>query len=162
MRLRNSGFVIHLDRSEGPLPPVMIDGDAIGQALSNLLDNAAKYSNGAREIGVRLRREGDWIVIAVKDSGIGISKEEQKKIFERFHRVSTGLVHDVKGSGLGLSIVSHIVEAHRGKVTVESEPGAGSTFSIRLPIVEGGARAAVEMDHPAGETHGLSPEDSHA
>jgi signal transduction histidine kinase len=162
VRLRNSGFVIHLERPEGPLPPVMIDGDAIGQALSNLLDNAAKYSNGAREIGVRLRREEDWIVIAVKDSGIGISKEEQKKIFERFHRVSTGLVHDVKGSGLGLSIVSHIVEAHRGKVTVESEPGAGSTFSIRLPIVEGGARAVVEVDRPAGEAHGMSPEDSHA
>ena len=63
-----------------------------------------------------------------------ITAEEQKKVFERFHRVGTGLVHDVKGNGLGLSIVEHVVQAHQGKVTVESSPGKGSTFSIHLPV----------------------------
>ena len=65
---------------------------------------------------------------------MGIPPEEQHRIFERFHRVSTGLIHDVKGSGLGLSLVKHIVEAHGGKATVDSEPGLGSTFTIHLPL----------------------------
>ena len=79
------------------------------------------------------RRDGE-ARIAVSDRGIGISRDEQKKIFERFHRVSTGLVHDVKGSGLGLSIVAHIAEAHGGRVSVDSDPGRGSTFTIHLPL----------------------------
>ena len=68
------------------------------------------------------------------DHGIGIPRDEQEKIFERFHRVSTGLVHDVKGSGLGLSLVRHIAESHGGSVAVESEVGKGSTFRIHLPL----------------------------
>ena len=111
-----------------------IDSDAVGQALHNLLDNAVKYSGDSREIAVRLEREDDSVTIAIRDRGIGIAPEEQRKIFERFHRVSTGLVHDVKGSGLGLSIVQHIVQAHRGRITVESEPGNGSTFTVHLPL----------------------------
>jgi signal transduction histidine kinase len=70
----------------------------------------------------------------VRDFGIGIARDEQRRIFERFHRVGTGLVHDVKGSGLGLSIVHHIVAAHGGAITVDSEPGKGSTFTMRLPV----------------------------
>ncbi|MEA2602022.1 MAG: two-component system, OmpR family, phosphate regulon sensor histidine kinase PhoR [Acidobacteriota bacterium] len=139
VRLRQSGFDIVLQGAETPLPPARIDAGAIAQSLSNLLDNAVKYSNlksanGKTDITVSLRRDGDWIVISVIDQGIGIPRDEQRKIFDRFHRVSTGLVHDVKGSGLGLSIVRHIVDAHRGRVTVESRPGEGSTFSIHLPI----------------------------
>jgi two-component system phosphate regulon sensor histidine kinase PhoR len=134
MRLRKDGFRLHLEGIDAPLPPVAIDAGAIGQSLSNLLDNALKYSRDARDIDVSLRRDGDLIVISVRDHGIGIPRSEQRKIFDRFHRVSTGLVHDVKGSGLGLAIVRHIVEAHHGKVTVESRPDEGSTFSIHLPI----------------------------
>jgi signal transduction histidine kinase len=134
VRLRQSGFNIHLEGADIPLPPARIDAGAVAQSLSNLLDNAVKYSHGKTEVTVALRRDGDWIVVAVTDQGIGIPRDEQRKIFDRFHRVSTGLVHDVKGSGLGLSIVRHIVDAHRGRVTVESRPGEGSTFSIHLPV----------------------------
>jgi signal transduction histidine kinase len=134
VRLRKEGFRLHLEGVDAPLPTVVIDAGAIGQSLSNLLDNAVKYSRDARDIDVSLRRDSDFIVLSVRDHGIGIPRGEQRKIFDRFHRVSTGLVHDVKGSGLGLAIVRHIVEAHRGKVTVESRPDEGSTFSIHLPI----------------------------
>ncbi len=140
VRLRQSGFRLVLDCPEATLPPVRIDPGAIAQSLSNLLDNAVKYSHGidsdteSKEIRVGLRREGEWIAISVEDHGVGIPRDEQKKIFDRFHRVSTGLVHDVKGSGLGLSIVQHIVESHHGRVAVESRVGGGSTFSILLPI----------------------------
>jgi signal transduction histidine kinase len=134
VRLQQDGFNLHLDGADTPLPPVRLDPGAIAQSLSNLLDNAVKYSGDDKNIHVVLRRDGDFVVISVQDHGVGIPRDEQQKIFDRFHRVSTGLVHDVKGSGLGLSIVRHIVEAHRGKVSVESRPGEGSTFSIHLPI----------------------------
>jgi signal transduction histidine kinase len=136
VRLRQHGFRVVFDGPAGPLPPVRVDPGAIAQSLSNLLDNAVKYSyqTGNKEIRVALRREGDAIAISVQDHGIGIPRDEQKKIFDRFHRVGTGLVHDVKGSGLGLSIVQHIVQAHGGQVTVESRAGEGSTFSILLPV----------------------------
>ncbi|HEY2295177.1 MAG TPA: ATP-binding protein [Thermoanaerobaculia bacterium] len=134
VRLRKEGFRLHLEGIDAPLPTVVIDPGDISRSLSNLLDNAIKYSRDARDIDVSLRRDGDFIVISVRDHGIGIPRGEQRKIFDRFHRVSTGLVHDVKGSGLGLAIVRHIVEAHHGKVTVESRPDEGSTFAIHLPI----------------------------
>ena len=134
VRLRHTGFEIELDSPEEPLPLAAVDRDAVRQAISNLLDNAVKYSGDSRRIGVTLGTRDDFVTIAVRDYGIGISQEEQKKIFERFHRVSTGLVHDVKGSGLGLSIVSHVVNAHGGKVRVKSEPGKGSIFTLFLPV----------------------------
>jgi signal transduction histidine kinase len=149
--LRHRGFRILLEQPRGELPMMELDPDAIGQAVANLVDNAVKYSGNATAVQVRLERSGDDVVISVKDQGIGISKAEQAKIFERFHRVSTGLVHDVKGSGLGLSIVNHIVTAHQGKVSVESEPGQGSTFSIRLPIRMPDAPQAEDVRRPAVE-----------
>jgi signal transduction histidine kinase len=155
VRLRQSGFRVTFDGDPGPLPPVRIDPGAIAQSLSNLLDNAVKYSHQTddKEIRVGLRRDGDSIVISVQDHGVGIPRDEQRKIFDRFHRVGTGLVHDVKGSGLGLSIVQHIVEAHHGRVTVESRIGEGSTFSIHLPIEAPGMEApvvsAARTEHPS-------------
>jgi signal transduction histidine kinase len=141
IRLRQSGFNVIVQGADTPLPPARIDAGAIAQSLSNLLDNAVKYSNGKTDITVSLRRDGDFVVLSVGDQGIGIPRDEQRKIFDRFHRVSTGLIHDVKGSGLGLAIVRHIVEAHRGRVSVESRPGEGSTFSIHLPIESADSRA---------------------
>ena len=135
--LRHNGFNLTYDEPQEDLPLLEADADAIAQAVANLVDNAVKYSNGAREIGVRIRATVDELVIEVQDHGVGIRREEQRKIFDRFHRVSTGLVHDVKGSGLGLSIVTHIVKAHAGRVEVDSAPGRGSTFSIHLPLAGG-------------------------
>ena len=134
IRLRDKGFEVEYNGPEDHLPDIPLDANAIERAVANLLDNAVKYSNGDRWIGVELGRSGNQVTIAVSDHGIGIPRDELERIFERFHRVSTGLVHDVKGSGLGLPLVKHIVEAHGGSVTVESEPGRGSTFTIHLPV----------------------------
>ena len=134
VRLKQDDFTIHFEAAAS-LPRAACDADAMTQALVNLLDNAVKYSGAARDITIRLDGEGAWVTIAVSDQSVGIPEEDQEKVFERFHRVSTGLVHDVKGSGLGLAIVKHIAEAHGGKVTIESRPGRGSTFTIYLPAL---------------------------
>ena len=143
--LKHRGVRLRYEAPAVGVSEVVIDGDAIRQALANLVDNAVKYSGDGKEIVVSLRRDKDRLNLSVRDEGIGISRSEQKKIFERFHRVGTGLVHDVKGSGLGLSIVEHIVRAHGGEIVVDSEPGHGSTFSIRLPL-EAPERPAPAVD----------------
>ena len=145
VRLRQQGFEVVYEGPRAPLPAVLIDREAIAQALINLLDNAVKYSESAerKEIVVSVGQTAGFVTVSVRDYGVGIPREEQQKIFEKFYRVSTGLVHDVKGSGLGLSLVKHIVEAHRGRVRVESELGRGSTFTIYLP-----AQAASETAAP--------------
>jgi len=140
IRLKHSGFRIEVKQAD-PLPPMQIDADAMSQAVSNLIDNAVKYSGESKDIAVRICRQDGWAVVSVEDRGIGISRAEQRRIFERFHRVGSGLIHDVKGSGLGLAIVRHIVEAHDGLVSVESQPGKGSVFAIKLPLKSGGADA---------------------
>ncbi len=137
VRSKHEGFEVETHWPEEPVPPARIDADALGQAFHNLLDNAVKYSGDSRWICVGLERRAAEIVVSVEDAGVGISAEEQRKIFDRFHRVGTGLVHDVRGSGLGLAIVRHVVEAHGGRVTVESEPGRGSRFSVHLPVKGG-------------------------
>jgi signal transduction histidine kinase len=134
VRLEQDGFRIFFERPAYPLSDALLDTEAIAQAFINLLDNAVKYSGNRRTVTVRVDQALNFVTVAVTDSGIGIEADELEKIFEKFYRVSTGLVHDVKGSGLGLSIVKHVVEAHRGKVTVESSPGDGSIFTIFLPI----------------------------
>ncbi|HVF90932.1 MAG TPA: HAMP domain-containing sensor histidine kinase [Blastocatellia bacterium] len=136
VRLKQDDFTITCERPPRALPRAIIDAEAIAQAFVNLVDNAVKYSGSCKEIFVRLGQKDGEITIAVTDKGMGIPQIDQDKIFEKFYRVSTGLVHDVKGSGLGLSIVKHIVQAHRGRVTVESEYGSGSTFTIHLPVAE--------------------------
>ncbi len=115
------------------LPRIQADEEAVAEALLNLLDNAMKYSGDTKEIRLATGTENDMVFIAVRDRGIGIAAEHQKHIFEKFYRVSDGLVHTAKGSGLGLSLVSHIMNAHGGKVELKSEPGEGSCFRLYFP-----------------------------
>jgi signal transduction histidine kinase len=154
VRLEHQGFRLEIERPEAPLPKVAMDAQAVGQAFNNLLDNAVKYSGDAHEVTVLLDRTDGFVTIGVRDRGIGISREAQRKIFERFHRAGTSLVHDTKGSGLGLAIVSHIMAAHHGKVTVESEPGRGSTFTLHLPVAGPQTPAAPAAALPDG--HGAA------
>lgn len=145
---RQMGFTIEVDRPDEPMPPIQADGAAVSQAVLNLIDNAVKYSGDSRRVRIRMERAGGQAVVSVVDFGIGIPQEELGRIFRRFHRVSSSLVHDVKGSGLGLALVKHVVEAHGGRVTVASRPGQGSTFTISLPIE---ARAAARAQRGAEE-----------
>jgi len=136
----NSGFDVQTD-IQSDLPPVLIDRDAMTQAISNLLDNAIKYSGEIRQLSITARMLESNLCIEIADRGVGIPRAEQAKIFEKFYRVGNGLVHDVKGSGLGLSLVKHIIEAHNGTISVESDVGKGSRFTILLPTSNTGADA---------------------
>ncbi|HEY3371423.1 MAG TPA: HAMP domain-containing sensor histidine kinase [Prolixibacteraceae bacterium] len=135
-------FELRVKAKEGELStdlkaePAIIKGDEvhITNVLFNLLDNAVKYSKEAPKIIITTHLEDDFLVVAVKDHGIGIQKEYVSQIFERFYRVPTGNVHDVKGFGLGLSYVKKIIDAHRGKIKVESDLNKGTKFMIYFPI----------------------------
>jgi two-component system, OmpR family, phosphate regulon sensor histidine kinase PhoR len=119
------------------LPRVQVDRDALAGALLNLLQNAFKYTGEDKQISLRARAEGKWVKISVQDNGVGIPRGERKKIFERFYRVDNLLTRETEGSGLGLAIANRIIQAHGGKITVDSEVGRGSTFTIHLLPMKG-------------------------
>jgi signal transduction histidine kinase len=127
----SSGFAIECAVSEGAIP---VDGDreALAQALWNLLDNAVKYSGASRAIRVEVE-DGSRVTIRVRDEGLGIAPLEQRRIFDKFERGSSAAAAGIKGTGIGLAMVQHVVDAHGGTVTVDSRPGGGSTFTIELP-----------------------------
>ncbi len=131
--LAQQGFKVDV-RVAPDLPDVTMDADAVGQALANLIDNAIKYSGDERELTVDARIVDGRLVIAVADRGLGIAPEEQQKIFEKFYRIGRSDTQGRRGSGVGLALVRHIAEAHGGDVTVESAPGNGSRFCLRLPL----------------------------
>ena len=106
----------------------------IVQLVLLLGDNAIKYSAQEPHITITTRTEPGFAIFEIADNGIGIAKEDQKHIFEKFYRVSTGDVHNVKGFGIGLNYVSQVVALHKGKISLTSEPGQGSTFTISLPL----------------------------
>ena len=137
-RLEDQGFRFDVDLP-AELPPVRGDGAALTQCVLNLLDNAMKYSKARREVkvSVAVRGEDALVTVSVSDRGIGISPRDQKSIYEKFVRIETGLVHDVKGAGLGLSLVDQIMRAHGGRIELKSALGEGSTFTLVLPAARG-------------------------
>lgn len=132
VRKKNGSITFHPGARQSR---VMIDEIHVTNLISNLLDNAMKYCKEVPEITVSTRNERSYIVLAVEDKGIGISKENQKRIFEKFYRVPTGNIHNVKGFGLGLSYVKMIAEIHHGSISISSEVDEGSKFEVYLPII---------------------------
>ncbi|MCI0579498.1 MAG: GAF domain-containing protein [Chloroflexi bacterium] len=135
-RIEHEGKPIKVFTEMAPsLPLVHADHARITQVLTNLLDNAFHYTPAEGEIKVRVVSNGNYVVISITDTGIGISKENQKKIFDRFFRAEDAEVQRVAGTGLGLSIVRSLIEMHGGRIEVESTLGKGSTFTFSLPLV---------------------------
>lgn len=131
--LQNKGFKYQVTYGE-QLPGIQGDPEAMVEAVINLLDNAIKYSDGVKNIEIKTGTYGQFVFIAVKDHGIGMDPKAKKQIFEKFYRITKSDVHDTKGVGLGLSLVKHIMDAHQGKIMVESELGKGSTFQLLFPV----------------------------
>jgi signal transduction histidine kinase len=132
-QIEQQGFALEENIDES-VPPVVVDREAIARALVNLVNNALKYSTEEKFLGVKLYRDNGQVKLEVADHGIGIARRDQAKIFEKFYRAGDPLVHNTKGSGLGLSLVRHISEAHGGDIAVESTPGKGSRFVLSLPL----------------------------
>jgi signal transduction histidine kinase len=159
--IEQQGFALAVEVPDD-LPELSIDPEALSQALINLVNNAIKYSPGEKRIEIRVRRERGDVRVSVTDHGIGIPRPEQKKIFEKFYRAENSLVHTTKGSGLGLALVQHIMEAHGGRVEVASVPGEGSTFTLVLPLRgidqdEAAPEAAAQGSTMAGRAAGAPP-----
>jgi signal transduction histidine kinase len=131
--LSQQGFTVEVT-SAPDLPEVPMDADAVKQALANLVDNAIKYSEARKSLGVEASIQEGQLALSVADKGIGIPPEEFGRIFEKFYRVGRSDTQGQRGSGVGLALVRHIAEAHGGRVTVESWPGEGSRFTLWLPL----------------------------
>ncbi len=132
VQIEQEGFQLHLDLGE-KLAPILGDAEAISEALINLMDNAIKYSADKKEITIRTSTCAPGICLQISDRGMGIEEQHVKHIFDKFYRVPTGAVHNTKGSGLGLALVRHIIDAHDGSIDVKSQPGRGTTFSLSFP-----------------------------
>jgi len=131
--LAQEGFKVQVHVAPD-LPEAPLDADAIGQALGNLIDNAIKYSGDRKVLAIEVRAAGGNLVLTVADEGIGIPREEQDRIFDKFYRVGRSDTQGRRGSGVGLALVRHVAEAHGGRVTVDSRPGEGSRFTLWLPL----------------------------
>lgn len=140
-------------REEVKLEPLVIDRRKIEQVLNNLISNAVKYSHPRTTVEIRVAREGDEVVISVKDQGVGIPRSELENLFRPFQKTSARSTAGERSTGLGLAIVRIIVEGHRGRIWVESEVGRGSTFHVSLPI----NTARISLT-PPGQTPTSPPE----
>jgi two-component system phosphate regulon sensor histidine kinase PhoR len=133
--LQQSGFKTEID-----LPPTAIyiraDADALVEALTNIIANAIKFSPNEKYLAIRIEATDKHILVHLKDKGVGISEKERTSIFDTFYRSDTGKNRDKGGLGLGLAIVQHIVKAHKGRITVSSTLGKGSTFSLSFPLMK--------------------------
>ncbi len=133
LTLANRGGVLET-RLEASPSVVVADEMHLTNLIFNLIDNGIKYSTDAPHITVATSVEEGWFRLSVSDQGIGISKDDQRHVFEKFYRVSTGDVHNVKGFGIGLNYVAQVVKLHQGHIALESELGKGSTFTVSLPV----------------------------
>jgi len=137
--LKAGGFQVEKENAPN-VPPIMADAAALRSSIQNLLNNAMKYGGESRRIGVRAQvkttARGPEVQITVQDRGMGIAPADLPHIFEPFYRGREVIDAQIHGSGLGLSLVKHVVEAHGGRVSVESTPGHGSTFVLHLPMSE--------------------------
>jgi signal transduction histidine kinase/tetratricopeptide (TPR) repeat protein len=116
------------------LPDIQADHDAIVTVLVNLLDNACKYSGDDKQITLKVFAENGSVCFAVSDNGVGLARRHIRRIFDSFYQVDNSLARKAEGCGLGLSIVKFIIDAHKGKISVDSKPGQGSTFTVRIPL----------------------------
>jgi signal transduction histidine kinase len=130
---RNRGLSFSAELPKGPIW-IQGDADSLRRALLILIDNAAKYTPAGGSVAVRFERRDELAIASVSDTGIGIAKEEVAHIFDRFWRADKARSREQGGSGLGLSIAKWIIEMHLGSIDVESEPGKGSTFHLRVPL----------------------------
>jgi signal transduction histidine kinase len=128
-----NGYLVELSLPASPAT-IRADRDAIGRAIWNLLDNAVKYSPANRTVWVELAPDAGLLAISVRDRGMGIPAAEQKAIFGRFFRGANSREAGIKGAGIGLAMVQHIVTAHAGEIRVESTPGEGGRFTILIPL----------------------------
>jgi signal transduction histidine kinase len=133
--LTRQGFKVEVHVAPD-LPEVPLDAEAIVQALANLVDNAIKYSAERKTLRVEAALADGELALSVADEGIGIAKDEHRRIFEKFYRVGHSETQGRRGSGVGLALVRHVAEAHGGRVIVESVPGEGSRFTIRIPVMK--------------------------
>ncbi|MCS6712264.1 ATP-binding protein [Brachybacterium sp. EF45031] len=150
---RNFALGSRIDVAVGGTPGLQVYGSAsmLTTAISNLISNAIAYSEPETKVGIAVRRDGGMVEITVKDQGIGISRENLERVFERFFRVDRARSRTTGGSGLGLAIVKHIATDHGGEVTAWSKEGAGSTFTLRLPEM-GRADAVTVGGQPTADT----------
>lgn len=155
-RAQSKGLSLQIDVPED-LPPVWGDSNRVAQILTNLISNAIQYTPPGGQVTVSARASGDMLEVSVADTGIGISQENQQKIFDRFFRADDPLVQETSGTGLGLPITASLVQMHGGQIWVESELGKGSTFTFTLPLAT--VRAAAPSPAPPVGTMVLVVED---
>lgn len=145
--IQQHGYQLNFETTPG-IPDSFVDSNAITMAFLNLLDNSVKYSRDRKQIDVRIAQTDGYVDLSVSDKGVGIPTGEHHKIFEKFYRGSDPQVRRVRGSGIGLAITKYVAEMHGGEVLVESEPGKGSMFTLRIPIRRMG------QDRSAGDNRG--------
>ena len=129
--IKSNGFDYEIN-IDGNIDDITLDKDAVSESIINLIENSIKYGSKEKHFEIKIGMSEIGPYWEIKDYGFGISNEDQKKIFDKFYRVSTGLVHKTKGTGLGLSLVKQIMEAHCGSVAVKSKLGNGSTFRLQF------------------------------
>jgi len=137
LRVEHTGGKIYT-QIEAVDSAVYVDEVHFQNVINNLLDNAVKYRkpDSPLDIYIKTWNDDEHLYLSIRDTGIGIKKESLKRVFEKFYRVHTGNVHDVKGFGLGLAYVKNVVNLHQGEIRVDSEVGKGTTFTIKLPVME--------------------------